>query len=327
MDINLEKLKAIENIPLSYPQLCEELRIDKKTGNSRKAFFKKLRDWCEVKTFGKKYVITNVYDKSLFSNINGNNKFQIYIDQLILEAFRKNNYSPLYWTKGEALEALGLVNENFKLARNEEAVRILGPEYYYLLEATPEVGNILSTWIKRRITSMYKRKMLLYSTGIRLIKTVVNNNKQYFIKYDLPVESEIERKALKAMKNAREAVLPAEYQESSWLSPAYHKLYQEALEQELKQAFGPEYVNAVPVIVLRTEEYIVNTSIERCQEILNEESERKIRTTKRLNFLTGYQREKLAKEVIDLKTDVKYSKIIHDKIEKEKSKDNDKKRD
>ena len=314
--IEPSQLESLKGRLVTYPEMCRVLGLKVKTGDSRNLFFDKLKLCCKVEKVGRKYRIDEIYDSNLFCEIHGNNKFQIYIDQLIMEAFKRNDYNPIYLSRTELFLELGLVNHNYKIAKSREAVRLLGANYYYLIETIPEISSILSNWIIRRIKSLQSRGVIMYSSGYRLIKKQVYNNQIIYMKENLVPNSEKEKLAMKAVYNARKFVLPESLIETDWIPDYYLPAYQDALRKEIIQSFGVEYENIVPVMSLRSTDKIINSHLKSCRKILNNESMRKIQTTKRLNFLTGKQREQITSEIIDLSADINYSNLISQKYKK-----------
>lgn len=316
MDISIDKLKAIEGQTLSLPQICQELDIPyQKGGNGRTALIKEIGLYCVLESQGRKYVITNVHNRDL-DPIYGGNKFQIFIEQAVLHILKANNYNPIYLSKAEILEQIGVVNHNFKIAKSIDALRVLGNEYYYLQDASSDAANIFYPWIKARLQQMQKRSLIYVSDAIRLIKIKVYNGKTYYLKENLEKFSEKEKEAMAAISRARASSLPLEIQQMAWIPPKFYYKYEKALRQELIQTFGPEYLMAYKIILLQSSKTSVDLGLQYCRQILNKESTRKIRSTRRLDYLTDTQRRKFTEEIIDLSTNVNYSKMLEDRRKK-----------
>lgn len=310
MKINPNDLIAISGQPLSYPQLCKALNIPVKSGNSRAAFFDRLKLCCDVKKTGKKYIISNVQKDSPFFDIHANNKFQVFVDQLILEALQRENGRPLHLSRREIIQELGLVNQNYKYVKNNDNIRLLGESRSFLYDSVPKVTSLLFTWVRRRLESMNKRNIILYTDGFAALRRMMIDNKEVIVRENFQYNSEKEKMALKTYQDARKATLPEELQESAWIPPEYMTRFREELERETRYVFGPEYITIFQTVIIRSTKAIVESTIKNCKKILNDESIRKISETRQLNQLTGFQREKLLDEVIALNPQVNYDLII-----------------
>lgn len=89
--------------------------------------------------------------------------------------------------------------------------------------------------------------------------------------------------------------------------------YQAQFDREVYLAFDGEYAGAFQVNVLtpNTKGIKEVLSVYDSEKILNKESQRKIKETTELNYLTGEERDKLIKEIIALPPSINYKNYFN----------------
>lgn len=311
-----EKLKQIQNQPLTYKQLCEALDIPIKSGKSKIYQIKNIELYCNLQILSHptRYIITEVYDESL---IPSKSKFQIPIEILIMQLFKANNYKTLYLTNSRLLEYMKLVNSNYYIIKNPKLRRKLPFETEALYTGASKSGEILMKWLGRTLEKMDDYGLLKWRKGYCLVKKNIIGDKEYTYVMDVPLDSNIEQEVMECQRQAF-LNLNLQYDNNHrWVPIGMKAQYQLQFDREIYKAFNGEFVGGFQVNVLTPNTTGIKeilTTYE-SEQIVNQEAQRKIKETSQLNYLTGDERDKLIKEIIMRPPNVDYKILIKNPLD------------
>lgn len=311
MKIDYKKLKLNIKKELTYKQLCENLGLEIKYGNSKKAQLKDLSLYCDLQILSNptRYIITEVYDQSLLPS---KSKFQIPMEILIMQLFKANNYQTLYLTNSRLLEYMKLVNSNYHIIKNPKLRHKLPFETEHLYTGASKSGEILMKWLGRTLEKMEKYGLLKWRKGYCLIKKDNIGDREYTYVIDVPLDSDLEKDIMECQ---RQAFIKLNLQYDSkhhWVPIGMKAQYQAQFDREIFKVFVGGFTGAFQVNVLTPNTKGIKeilTTYE-SEHILNQEAQRKIKETSQLNYLTGAERDKLIKEIISRPPSIDYQTMI-----------------
>lgn len=306
-----EKLNRILWQPLTYKQLCQALDISAKSGKSKIYQLKDLALYCNIQTSSHptKYTVTEIYDQVLLPS---KAKFQTPMEIIIMQLFKANNYETLYLTNSRLLEYMKLVNSNYRIIKNPKLRKKLPFETEILYDSASKSGEILMKWLGRALEKMEGYGLLKWRKGYCLISKNVFDEEEYISVFNVPLDSEEEKEIMECQRQAY-IKLNLKYDEvHRWVPPGIKTQYQSQFDKEIQSAFDGEFdggfqVNVLTPNVKGIKEILTTYESE---QMLNQEAQRKIKETKQLNYLTGYDRDKLIKEIISRPPSIDYQSII-----------------
>lgn len=325
-EIIIEKLKNVKGKELKYKDLCQELNIPVKAGDSKKAQLKSLETYCKLIKLEKptRYLITEVYEEQLkvLGYINGHNKFQLMFEAALYQMFLNNGGKPFYLSKSDALRLFTEVNENFSYAQNANQMKELGKEYEYMTNMSKIIFNTLSKWTMRRIEEMHNRSTVTKNEGFRLYKKSFYKFREYTIATDVPQNSEMEKICQEIYNQAIEEIMPEDWGKIKrpeeeleqikeleneekkksgkyWVPDYKWKQFENRIAELTKEKFNDNYDYLRIVMILKppTLPYVINKLNKLCKELeglthINEEACRKALTIPSLDYATNIERKK-----------------------------------
>lgn len=306
-----EKLNRILGQPLTYKQLCQALNIPAKSGKSKIYQLEDLALYCNIQTSSHptKYTVTEIYDQVLLPS---KAKFQAPMEIIIMQLFKANNYETLYLTNSRLLEYMKLVNSNYRIIKNPKFREKLPFETEILYDSASKSGEILMKWLGRALEKMEGYGLLKWQKGYCLISKNVFDEEEYISVFNVPLDSEEEKEIMECQRQAY-IKLNLKYDEvHRWVPPGMKAQYQSQFDKEIQSAFDGEFDGGFQVNVLTPNVKGIKEilTIYESEQMLNQEAQRKIKETKQLNYLTGYNREKLIKEIISRPPSIDYQSII-----------------
>lgn len=176
LDINL--LRVLIGQKLSYSQLCDKLKIERKSSDSKTKQLKEIQAYCEMsKTEDKKYLIAEVYDDDIieFVDFLDMPRQQLLFNIALYKQILANGEKLLFCSNTQLLKLLGEVNDNFAYTFNESNLLKLSggddeDDLLYMANMTKTVYNILLRWTRRKINNM--GFAVVATTAFRLYKDV-----------------------------------------------------------------------------------------------------------------------------------------------------------
>ena len=296
MKPDYEKLNKIINQPLSYKQLCQSLELEIKYGNSKKAQIKDLSLYCNIQILSNptKYIVTEIYGQSLLPS---KSKFQIPMEILIMQLFKANNYQTLYLTNSRLLEYMKLVNSNYHIIKNPKLRDKLPFETEHLYTGASKSGEILMKWLGRALERMETYGLLKWRKGYCLISKNIIDSEEYVSVLNVPLDSDLEKDIMECQRQSY-LKLNLKYDEAHrWVPAGMKSQYQSQFDKEIQMAFDGEFDGGFQVNVLTPNVKGIKEMLAayESEKMLNQEAQRKIKETKQLNYLTGYDRDRLIK--------------------------------
>lgn len=311
MELDYEKLKLNIKKELTYKQLCENLGLEIKYGNSKKAQIKDLALYCDLKILSNptRYIIGEIYDQSLLPS---KSKFQTPIEILIMQLFKANNYETLYLTNSRLLEYMKLVNPNYYIIKNPKLRQKLPFETEYLYTGASKSGEILMKWLGRSLEKMDSYGLLKWRKGYCLVKKNNIGEHEYTSVINVPLDSQLEKDIMECQRQTF-IKLNLQYDEKHrWVPIGMKAQYQTQFDREIYKMFEGSFSGGFQVNVLTPNAKGIKevlTAYE-SEQIVNQEAQRKIKETNQLNYLTGDERDKLIKEIISRPPSIDYQYIL-----------------
>ena len=306
-----EKFNQILGQPLNYKQLCLALDIPAKSGKSKIYQLKDLALYCNIQISSNptRYTITEIYDKALLPS---RAKFQTPMEIIIMQIFKASNYETLYLTNSRLLEYMKLVNSNYRIIKNPKLREKLPFETDVLYTSASKSGEILMKWLGRALEKMEGYGLLKWRKGYCLISKNIIDGEEYISTFNVPLDSDEEKDIMECQRQAY-IKLNLKYDEvHRWIPAGMKVQYQSQFDKEIFHTFNGEFdggfqVNVLTPNVKGIKEILTTYESE---QLLNQEAQRKIKETKQLNYLTGYDRDRLIKEIISRPPSIDYQSII-----------------
>lgn len=291
-----EILKNLINQNLTYKQLYKAFGIPyNNSTNSRLAFIKNLSLLCDIEDIShkgqnSKFLITKIYDNPLLPSIHPNNKFQAYVEKIILTDVKNNNI--IYVSMLDLLEKIGGVNNNFRRVVHEES------DYR---EDGWIVYEILEDWCRLRLQGMVKRGLIRMVDGFRLSRSIKDGDTIFTISQNVNKDSELEQKCWDIYSRCVDD-FGVNKNWNGWLPPDTYIKLRDKINAEVCQQIPPwEKMKKIMIIEAVADKDLINKNIKEARLIINKESQRKIRNTTRLH-LGNSDKEKLIKKIIKIAT-------------------------
>lgn len=311
--------ESIVNQPLSYKQLCQALSIQPKTGKSKIYQIKNIELYCDLSITSNptRYIINEIYDEALLPNTKA--KFQIPLEILVMRLFRANKYNTIYITTSRLLECMKLVSDNYSIIKNPDLRSKLPFDTGALYSGASKSGEILKKWLMRALDRMKANGYLEIRNGYCLVKKVTIDGRSFKTIYNVPLDSDLEREVMECQRQVYMKLNLQFTDKKRWIPADMKPQYYTMLDKEITRHFNGEYCGTYAVHVLTPNHFGIKetlTAFESEQQV-NTEAQRKIASTKELNYLTGYDRDKLIQEIIARPPSVSYKKILEEEKQKE----------
>ena len=314
-----EKMNEIKGQELKYGPLCESLGLSKKGGYSKQKQLEDLALYCDLQILSSptRYRIDEVYENEIkaFSKLNKNNKYQNIFDAIVYQTFQKNNGRTLFLSNTELLKLFGLVNDNFIYSCNIDTMSALGNEYINFPEISATAKKILVRWTLTKLENMAKRDLIRLSSGYRLYSEHYGHHGYFILGHNVPLETDLDKQCMALLSRAKEIAVPG--YENGWLSDNKYKFLNKTIKELCAKEFDDQYIFLKKVITLSppTESRITEKLQKIYQEFpelktINQESYRKIMSTKQLDSFSGETRRKFSDINIKLEPNFLFKDII-----------------
>lgn len=338
-----DNLKKILGQKLKYGQLCKELELEPKKGNSKVAQFDKLAMYCKIEIVDnpRKYVVREVYDEEI--EVLGElkkNKYQAMFEAAVCQAFLDNKCKPLYLSSMDTLKLFQEVNDNFSYACNAECMNTIGNGYDYMPEVGMAIYRILKQWTRRRLETMKNRKNIDIVDAYRLYKKVKGNGYEYIEKHDVTYDSKLHKICQEIYSTAIEEVMPANWGDvdkggKTWVNDYKWNQFQNRVRELVKENIDGPYYDLRPIIRIScsTEDWLTKKIASLCGELnalteINEESCRKaIKTnSSQLDNVTQGHRKEFIEINMKPNPSVSFRELLKKANEKKRLEEQERKR-
>lgn len=291
---------------LKYKELCEQIGVESKTGNSKESQLKDLALICDYVILQNptRYRIEKIFDTNELP-INANNKYQLPAEYLVTKALANNSFKDLYCTNTQLLMLLSVVNQNYAIIKDPKKRKRLGKNYEDMYRYVIQTGTILKKWIDRILKRMEMRGIIMYRHGFCLVKEVGG---MIHIE-NVPMQSQTEKDLMLCWHDTMMATglyrmkndfIPSE------LRPIFYKEFNRRIEEK----FNGKYVGAYRVNVITGQRQVIQKYIADAERTMNAASQNRIEETIELNDMTGNQRRSLIDEIIKLPPEINYNEIL-----------------
>ena len=314
-EIDIDKLKEIVGQELNYKKLCDKLGIKVKSGKSKIYQLKEIGLYCDLSIQEKptRYIVKEVYPITSKAK----SKFLISFEILIMQLFRAKNYQTLYLTNSQLLEGMKLVNQNYKVLKNPKLRDKLPEDISLLYTGASKSGEILLKWLDRALDKM-EDIYTLRRKGFCLIKKIEIGNRdepgfrEYTKVFEVPLGSDIETRLIECQRKAYYSLNLMYDEKHMWVPRNMKYQYQATFDREIKKEFGMAFDGGYQVNVITPNEKGMEEilSAYESEQIVNKEAQNKIAKTKQLNYLTGFERDRLIKEIIARPAPIDYMSLI-----------------
>lgn len=330
METKIEKLKAIVGRELKYKELCKELEMEVRSGNSKISQINQLKIYCRLEILNSptRYVVREVYDEELaflvLDTIHGNNKYQLLFEAALYQEFIRKNGESLYLSDMDFLKLFHEVNENFAYTCSLKNMIQLGEEYIFMTPMGQTVYKILRQWTRRRLEIMERRKVILTRDGFRLYKKVqVDQGKEVTIIKNVSMESEEEKICQEIYNQACEEIMPEDWNTYErgryWVSEQRWIGFERRIKELVMKRFEGQYVDmkCIKIISPPTLSWL-NEKVEKLKEQMNKfeidginiEAQKKVMDTKQLDNHTNEERKKFIEINIKKEPPVLFKEVL-----------------
>ena len=313
--MDLQIPESIINTPLTYKQLCQYLSLQSKSGKSKIYQIKNIELYCDltITSHPTRYIINEIYDKAL---IKERAKFQVPFEILIMKLFKANNYQTLYLTNSRLLECMKLVNGNYRIIKNPKLRNQLPFNTEGLYDGASKSGEILKKWLMRALERMENCGYLKKRRGYCLVRQINIGKETITTIVNVPLDSELEQSIMECQRQAFFKLNLQFSKERRWIPPHMKAQYQALFDKEVREQLNGDYIGAFEVNVLTPNTFGIKETLSayESEQLVNTEAQRKIQATKELNYMTGYEREQLIKEIIARPPSINYQELIKNKI-------------
>lgn len=311
---DIEKLKAVEGQELKYKALCEALGESTKTGNAKMAQLNNLQMYCHLDTLDHptRYIVREVYDRQLITEINGNNQYQEIFDAVMYQALLNADNQLLYLSNLELLSLFAEVNENFTYSLNRNIMMKLSDNPYKMVEMAQIVYRVLKQWTKRRIDLMEKRRIVITRKGFRLY----SKTGHYIYKHNVSIDSELEQSCRKVWNDALNETIGLNWK-GQWVPDDKWAAFKSSITKLVQERFNLIYFDMKPVMVFSppSEDWLRDKLAEIYKqapalESINAEACRKILATTQLDSFTGQERKHFVNTNIVLNPEISFKELL-----------------
>lgn len=313
-----KKLERVKGKELKYKQLCQELNIEYKRGNAKTAQLKTIALYCDLRTIDgpTRFMVNEVYDNKLLI-FNGNTRLQEEIESVIIDLLRLNDFNIMYMTNTQLLMSLYMVNNNYKVLKipklRKALERATGEDYYGLYLSANKSGEILIKWVDRALERMAKRKLISYHKGFCLFKEHHTDEYSFFEKYEVPISNLYDQTPTMEQRVGgcyNQALESFGLGGSGYVPPDLKFAFNERFNSIIKEEFNGAYDGAYKVKIIIPSDPKRVKRFNSARTEINQESQKKIKETKQLDYLTGVERKRLLDEIIAIAPSVKYKELI-----------------
>ena len=275
-------LQQYEGQYIKYPQLCEIIGEDKKSGRGRNLHIKRIQQYVDLSQESGKIYIGKVYnDADELKIIENHGKFTTYIRQFLINLFyeleQKTNQTSVTLTNRDILEMTYMVNHNYFIGKTAPYQYLDGftlpirkedmPNDQYAINKILSESDIffsssyrlLKRVIYDSLTSLEKASLIHKNKTFRLYRNLVDDNGRFISTHHDCNEKEISRilsvqhdsiiefnEKLKENNNNNNYHL-SNIQSVHYLYPSDRKRFYKIMNRRLKEEFKEEGWNAYSV--------------------------------------------------------------------------------
>lgn len=312
-----EELMAIQNKmrlqvgkELNYRELCLALGDKVRTGNSKIAQIKEFELLCDLKKDGIYYKIERIYDKALLPI---SSKFQEFVSFLILAMLDSKNNESVYVTNTQLLECLYLVNENYRVLKNQkkrlELANNTGRDFEGFYEASETACKILTKWVNRELDYMQGRGLIMVRPGFCAVEEIKIDKVTIKRVVNVELDSPLEKSIMDAFLFAAKELGLKEY--TKWVPPELKSTFYGLVDKKVRELTKNKYQGAYRVSVISGAPRNAKIEFAQAKTVLNQESKRKIGKTQQIKNLSDSARRQMIAEIIEAPAPIRYKDLLN----------------
>lgn len=182
MILNLDTSNIQEGMIIkNYKELCELLDLKVTTGKSKQIQLKEISRYMDLLKDNNKYIVLEVYDNPIPSNVNS--KYTKFIQNILLFYLSKQDNPVMYINKNELIKVLGLVNNKYIEYKkdNSKLLRIPNMDEYNIAEFYKRCDAKILSILESSLKSLKKRVLIDYSDAYKIYYLDADGNYRYKI--------------------------------------------------------------------------------------------------------------------------------------------------
>lgn len=297
-------------VPYNYKELCEKLGIRVKNGTSKTNQVEDLSVVFDLEinrdNYPPKYTINGYHGVECIPQDADLDAFEAVIMQMLSESAD----CKIYCTSNKLLYEFGLVNNNYLVLQNVKNEERLTEKMRNTKKAANISGNILTTYMKRAIKRLEKKRDILIKPGYCTISvSYYDKNKSRYI-HKAVTDEKLERELL----NIESTVLKEMGCVNGWIPNYMRKDYYDEINSRVRALSHNEFCGFYRVNVISSSAKIVSRNVREARELLNKKAIEKIMATTQLEFLMRYgkrnSRQTLISEIICLDPVCHYESML-----------------
>lgn len=303
------KMKDQVGKEMSYQELCRVLDQKPKSGNSKIAQIKEFELLCDLKKDGIYYTIERIYDKALLPI---SSKFQEFVSFLIISMLESKHNQSIYVTNTQLLECLYLVNENYRVLKNDKnriaLANSTGRDFEGFYEASETAGKILTKWVNRELNYMEGRGLIMVRPGFCAVEEIKIDKVTIKKVVNVELNSPLEKKLMDAFVFAAKELGINEY--ARWIPPKLKPRFYALADKKVYELTEHKYKGAYRVNVITGAPKSIKMELVEVKKALNTESKRKIGKTQQIKGMTDTERQQMIAEIIESPAPVRYKDYL-----------------
>lgn len=301
----------------NYKELCENLGIRVKSGVGKMTQVEDLSAVFDLEVnkdnYPTKYIIHDYYGVECIPQDADLDAFET----IIMQMLSKSDDCTIYYTSKKLLYEFGLVNNNYLVLQDDENEERLTEKMWNTKKAASISGNILTTYMKRAIKRLEKKRDILIKPGYCTISAKHYDGGKTYYYHKAVTDEKLERELL----NIESTVLKEMGCVNGWIPNYMRKDYYDEIDRRVRALSNNEFCGFYRVNVISSSAKIVNRNVQEAKELLNKKAIEKIMATTQLDFLMRYgkrnSRETLISEIICLNPVCNYETMLLPEPEKE----------
>lgn len=303
------KMKDQVGKELSYQELCRVLDQKPKSGNSKIAQIKEFELLCDLKKDGVRYKIERIYEKALLPI---SSKFQEFVSFLIISMLESKHNQSIYVTNTQLLECLYLVNENYRILKNDKNRLALanstGRDFEGFYEASETAGKILTKWVNRELNYMEGRGLIMVRPGFCAVEEIKIDKVTIKKVVNVELNSPLEKKLMDAFVFAARELGINEY--ARWIPPELKPRFYALADKKVYELTEGRYKGAYKVNVITGAPRSMKMELAEVKKALNTESKRKIGKTQQIKGMSDKERKQMIAEIIESPATIRYKDYL-----------------
>jgi len=151
----------------NYKELCKLLNLPISSGNTKIMQLREIDRYMDLLKDNNSYIVLEIYDKPIPSNINS--KYTQFIQDILLSYLAKEDKHVIYLNKSELIKILGLVNNKYIEYRRDKNKLLNIADEYNINEFYKRCDAKILSILESSLKSLKKRLLLDYSDAYKIV--------------------------------------------------------------------------------------------------------------------------------------------------------------